>query len=270
MGRVYIVGAGPGDPDLLTLKAYRILREAEAVLYDALVGEEVLEIVPPEAFRLFVGKRAGKHTLSQEEINRLLLELSRTYTKVVRLKGGDPFVFGRGGEELLFLLRHGVEVEVVPGVTSATAGPLSALIPVTHRGVSSSFAVISGHGKEVDWERISGADTLVVLMGVRRRREIAEELIRAGRDPSEPVAFVEKATTARKRVIFSTLDKVAKDPPLVGTPAVIVVGRVVDIGREALSYKHLISNLKHLSRFLLGNAGVEAQSVEGVPEDLPG
>ncbi len=268
MGKVYIVGSGPGDPDLLTLKAYRVLREADAVLYDALVSEEIISIVPERALKLFVGKREGRHTLPQEEINRLLLELSRRHTKVVRLKGGDPFIFGRGGEEVLFLLRHGIEVEVVPGVSSATAGPLSALIPLTYRGISSSFAVINGHGEGVDWEKVSGADTLVILMGVKRRRDIAKELIRAGRNPSEPVAFVEKATTPEERILFSTLGEVAEKPPPVETPAVIIVGKVVDVGRMALGYRHFISNLKYLSRLLLRNAGVQAQSVEGVPEDL--
>jgi uroporphyrin-III C-methyltransferase len=259
MGKVYIVGSGPGDPDLLTLKAYRVLREAQAVLYDALVTEEVLRVIPRDCLKIYVGKRPGRHSMSQEEINALLLKLSKVYRRVVRLKGGDPFVFGRGGEELLYLLSRGVEVEVVPGLSSALAAPSSALIPVTHRGVSSSFAVVRGHPSDgVNWRDLARVDTLLVLMGVKNRRRIARELIEAGRDPSEPVAFVERATTPQERVLFSSLGEVAENPPEVYAPAVMIVGRVVHLGREALIYKDLIAHPEGLSRLTLGDRGVEA------------
>ncbi len=237
MGKVYLVGGGPGDPELLTIKAYRILKEADVVLYDALVSREVLKFTRPDCLRIYVGKRDGKHSLPQEEINHLLLKFSKVYEKVVRLKGGDPFVFGRGGEELLFLREKGVEVEVVPGVTSAVAAPSSAFIPVTQRGMASSFAVVTGHpNRDVDWSAFSKVDTLVILMGVKNRQRIARELIRAGRDPEEPVAFIEKATTPDQREVFTTLGELAQSPPEVSTPAVMVVGKVVDLGREVLSH----------------------------------
>ncbi len=235
MGKVYLVGGGPGDPELLTLKAYRILREADVVLYDALVGREILELTKPNCVRIYVGKRDGKHSLPQDEINELLLRFARAYDKVVRLKGGDPFVFGRGGEELLYLKEKGVEVEVVPGVTSAVAAPSSSFIPVTHRGVASSFAVVTGHpNRDINWSDFAKVDTLVILMGVKSRQKIAKALVEAGRNPEEPVAFVEKATTPEQREIFTTLGELMENPPEVNTPAVMVVGKVVDIGQKVL------------------------------------
>lgn len=230
MGKVCLVGAGPGDPELLTLKAYRILKEADVVLYDALINREILNFTRGDCLRIYVGKRDGKHSLPQEEINELLHRFARSYRIVVRLKGGDPFVFGRGGEELLYLLQKGIEVEVVPGVTSAVAAPSSAFIPVTHRGIASSFAVITGHAnRDIDWRAFARIDTLVVLMGVKNRQRIATELINAGRDPNEPVAFIEKATTSEQREVFTTLKELAQNPPEVNPPAVMVVGEVVRI-----------------------------------------
>ncbi|RLJ70455.1 uroporphyrinogen-III C-methyltransferase [Hydrogenivirga caldilitoris] len=230
MGKVYLVGAGPGDPELLTLKAHRILKEADVVLYDALINREILRFTKPDCLKIYVGKRDGEHSLPQEEINELLYRFSRSYKIVVRLKGGDPFVFGRGGEELLYLREKGVEVEVVPGITSAVAAPSSTSIPVTHRGIASSFAVVTGHpNRGINWENFAKVDTLVILMGVKNRREIAKELIRAGRDPNEPVAFIEKATTPEQREVFTTLRELAQNPPEVNPPAVMVVGEVVEI-----------------------------------------
>jgi len=235
MGKVYLIGAGPGDPELLTLKAYRILKEADVVLYDALVNKEVLEFTKPDCLKIYVGKRDGKHSLPQGEINELLYGFAKRYDTVVRLKGGDPFVFGRGGEELLFLFNKGVEVEVIPGVSSAICAPQAANIPVTHRGIASSFAVVTGHpNRNIDWNAFSGVDTLVILMGVKNRRKIAKELIKAGRDPKEPVAFVEKATTPEQREVFTNLEELANSPPEVNPPAVMVVGNVVEIGKEIL------------------------------------
>ena len=231
MGKVYLIGGGPGDPELLTLKAYRILQQADVVLFDALVSREVLLVTKEDCLKVYVGKRDGKHSLPQEEINELLYRFSKVYSTVVRLKGGDPFVFGRGGEETLFLREKGIEVEVIPGVTSAVAGPSSSFIPITHRGVADSFAVINGHpNREVNWNSFSSIGTLVILMGVKNRQFIAKRLIEAGRDPYEPVAFIEKATTPQQREVFSTLIEVAQDPPEVNTPAIMVVGKVVRIG----------------------------------------
>lgn len=232
MGKVYLVGAGPGDPELLTLKAARVLGEADCVLYDRLVHPGVLALVPPWAERVYVGKERGEQDRVQQRIFHLLLAYAERYRTVVRLKGGDPLVFGRGGEEWEFLRRHGIDVEVVPGVTSAVAVPAAAGIPLTFRGRSASFTVATGHcrqGRLQDWERLASADTLVVLMGVRNRDAIARALIEAGRDPEEPAAFVERGTTTEQRVVRSTLDEVARGSVPVSPPAVFVVGSVVDL-----------------------------------------
>ncbi len=231
MGKVYLVGGGPGDPDLLTIKAYKILQSADVVLYDALINKYILNITKPDCLKIYVGKRDSRHTLPQEEINELLYKFAGVYDKIVRLKGGDPFVFGRGGEELLFLRERGVEVEVVPGITSAVAAPSSALIPITHREVASSFAVITGHpNRGINWADFVKVDTLIILMGVKNRQKIAKELIDAGRDPNQPVAFIEKATTPYQREVFTTLRELSQNPPEVNTPAVMVVGEVVRLG----------------------------------------
>jgi uroporphyrin-III C-methyltransferase len=232
MGKVYLVGGGPGDPELLTLKAYRVLREADVVLYDALINREILNFTKEDCLRIYVGKRDGKHSLPQEEINELVYKFALRHKVVVRLKGGDPFVFGRGGEELLFLREKGIAVEVVPGITSAVAGPSSAHIPITHREIASSFAVITGHpNRGINWADFVKVDTLVILMGVKNRQAIARELIEAGRDPHQPVAFIEKATSEEQREIYTTLSELALNPPPVNTPAVMIVGDVVGIGR---------------------------------------
>ncbi len=231
MGKVYLVGGGPGDPDLLTIKAYKLLQSADVVLYDALVNKDILNITRPDCLKIYVGKRDSRHTLPQEEINELLYKFAGVYDKIVRLKGGDPFVFGRGGEELLFLRERGVEVEVVPGITSAVAAPSSALIPITHRELASSFAVITGHpNRGINWADFVKVDTLIILMGVKNRQKIARDLIEAGRDPDQPVAFIEKATTTDQREVFTTLRELSQNPPEVNTPAVMVVGEVVNLG----------------------------------------
>ncbi|GAB6065994.1 uroporphyrinogen-III C-methyltransferase [Aquifex pyrophilus] len=234
MGKVYIVGAGPGDPELLTLKAYRILKKADVVLYDRLVNEDILNYVNPLAKLVYVGKEDGKHTIPQEEINRLLLFYAKLYKNVVRLKGGDPFIFGRGGEEALFLERNGIPYELVPGVSSFYAVPEYGGIPLTFRGISSSFAVVTGHEtvgkrKYVNWKAFKDIDTVVILMGVKNRRRIAKELINAGRNPYEPVAFVERGTTEDQRIVISTLKEVSENPPEVNPPAVMVIGNVVNL-----------------------------------------
>ncbi len=236
MGKVYIVGSGPGDPDLLTLKAARILREADVVLYDRLVSNDVLSLTKPGCLHVYVGKEDGKHTIPQEEINRLLLYYATIYEKVVRLKGGDPFIFGRGGEEAVFLAKNGIPFEVVPGISSFYSVPAYAGIPLTMRGLSSSFAVVTGHEapnkeRRVNWRSFKDVDTLVILMGVKNRQRIARELIEAGRDPNDPVAFIERGTTEDQRIVISTLREVSENPPEVHPPAVFVVGKVVEIHR---------------------------------------
>jgi uroporphyrin-III C-methyltransferase len=228
--KVYLVGAGPGDPDLLTRKALRILEHAGAVIYDRLVSAEVLACANPEATLIYAGKRPGRQEEIQNEIFEWFLRLAHTARSIVRLKGGDPMVFGRAGDELDFLARHGFEVEVIPGVSSAIAGPGLAGIPLTLRGVSSSFAVVAGQREDpvpAAWSGFRDIDTLVVLMGVANRQTIAAGLIAEGRRRQEPVAFLENVSTDRERVVEATLDEVARGGVDVQPPAVLVIGEVV-------------------------------------------
>ncbi len=226
---VYLVGAGPGDPWLLTRRGARLLSEADVVLFDRLVHHSVLALAPESAVLIDVGKRPdGPGAAGQEEINRLLVEHGRRSHTVVRLKGGDPFVFGRGGEEAEALTRAGVRWEVVPGVTSAFAVPAAVGIPVTHRGLSSSVTVVTGTGN-VNWELLAKVEgTLVILMGVTNRADIAEALQRGGKAPSTPVAVIERGTTSSQAEVRTTLGELA-DVTL-GSPAVIVVGPVAALG----------------------------------------
>jgi len=227
-GHVALVGAGPGDPDLLTVKAARLLAEADVVVYDALVGEGVLALIDRETELIDVGKRPGR-PVPQELISTLLVQLGRDGRRVVRLKGGDPFVFGRGGEEAEALRDAGVPFEIVPGITSAVAAPAAAGIPVTQRGVSAAFTVVTGHRRagepDVDWRSLAAVGgTIVVLMGVAQRGVIAAELIAGGLDPSTPVAAVGSATTAEQVTMRCTLDALAAAS--VASPAVLVIGAV--------------------------------------------
>ena len=231
---VYLVGAGPGDADLLTVRAARLIAQADVVVHDRLITKDVLDLVASDAELYDVGKEPG-FSDTQERINDLLVALGRRYARVVRLKGGDPFVFGRGGEEAQVLTDHGVEVEVVAGITSAFAGPLLAGIPVTHRGLSHGVTVVTGSavpGSTVNFRRLANPDlTLVVLMGIRRRRTIARELIEGGMDPATPAAVVERASTDQQRVVRCAL--VELGALTVSAPAVLVIGAVaaLDLGR---------------------------------------
>jgi uroporphyrin-III C-methyltransferase len=225
---VSLVGAGPGDPDLLTVRAARVLAEAEVVVHDALVGDGVLALVSPAAELIDVGKRPGR-PIPQEMISALLVELGRQGKRVVRLKGGDPFVFGRGGEEALALQAAAVPFDIVPGITSSVAAPAAAGIPVTHRGLSASFTVVTGHRRsgerDVDWRSLAKVGgTIVVLMGVSQRAAIAAELINGGLDPATPVAACERATTDQQHVVRCELAHLGATP--IDSPAVIVIGPV--------------------------------------------
>ena len=229
MGKVYLVGAGPGDPDLLTVKALRILERADVVVYDRLVPATILALAS-RALLIDGGKRQGEQERIQQEINQALVHYARTGCTVVRLKAGDPMVFARGAEEWEYLLANGIEVEVVPGISSALAVPALAGIPLTLRGVAASFAVIAGHRQsfmQTDWSHYASIDTLVVLMGVENREYIAESLIRAGRPRSQPVAFIENGTQPRERIVETTLAEVAAGRVEVNAPAVFVIGEVV-------------------------------------------
>jgi uroporphyrinogen III methyltransferase/synthase len=241
-GKVYLVGAGPGDLGLMTQRGLRCLEQADVVVYDRLLDERLLRFAPPRAERLYVGKAAGKHTKEQAEINRLLVKKARGGKTVVRLKGGDPYVLGRGGEEAEALAKNGIPFEVVPGVTSAVAVPAYAGIPLTHRRRASSLAVITGHearGKSsVNWEKLATAvDTLVFLMGMKNLPEIVSRLIEHGRPPETPVAVIKEGTRpSQKTVVGSLKDIVAKAKEHHLTPpAVIVVGEVVRL-REKLRW----------------------------------
>ncbi len=249
MGKVYLVGAGPGDPELLTVKAYNLLRKADVILYDRLVNPEILFLAKPTCELIYVGKEDGKHILEQDKINFLLYDYALNNDIVVRLKGGDPFVFGRGGEEATFLSEKGIPFEVVPGITSAISVPAYAGVPVTHRGISSSFAVITGHGHkgqfpDINWEALVGIDTLVFLMGVANRQKIAQNLIKAGRDPEEPVIFIEKGTTKEQKSIVSTLKEVAEGKTTVYSPAIFLVGNVVNLRKNINWYENLLESLE--------------------------
>jgi uroporphyrinogen III methyltransferase/synthase len=239
IGSVALVGAGPGDPRLITVRGQTLLRRADVVVYDRLVDSRLLRSAP-RARHIFAGKASGDHALPQSEINALLVHHARRGRRVVRLKGGDPFVFGRGGEEAEALAHHGISFEIVPGVSAAVAVPAYAGIPVTHRGVAASFAVVTGHeaceGTRLDWSRLAtGVDTLVVLMGVSALPRIAATLIAHGRAASTPVAVVRWGATERQRTLVDRLDRIAARAAGVEPPAVIVIGEVVRL-RERLAW----------------------------------
>jgi uroporphyrin-III C-methyltransferase/precorrin-2 dehydrogenase/sirohydrochlorin ferrochelatase len=235
-GVVYLVGAGPGDPDLLTVRAARVMRHVDVVVYDYLVSEAVLALVDPRAERIYAGKRQGCHALSQDEINALLVALARRGKRVLRLKGGDPFIFGRGGEECEFLFAHGVPFEVVPGVTSASGASCYAGIPLTHRGCARAVVFATGHLKDgtadLDWDALARArQTVVIYMGITRLAEICRELVAHGARPDLPAAVIERATTDRQRVVTGTLASLPGKAAATGVqpPALIVIGEVVKL-----------------------------------------
>ena len=241
---VYLVGAGPGDSGLLTVKAREVLETADAVVYDKLANEEILNFAPADAEKIFVGKSAGNHTLKQSEINQLLVDLSQRKKNIVRLKGGDPFVFGRGGEEALTLRENNLPFEIIPGVTSAIAVPAYSGIPVTHRSVATSFAVITGHEdptkgeSNIRWEKLAmGTDTLIFLMGVSNLPKITAKLIENGRDGKTPAAIIRQGTKANQEVFITTLEQAANEVATkkITPPAIFIVGEVVNL-REKLKW----------------------------------
>jgi uroporphyrinogen III methyltransferase/synthase len=243
MGEVYLVGAGPGDPGLITVKGADCVGRADAVVYDHLASEMLLQLAPERCEMIYVGKREGKHTLEQGEINKLLVKLAREGKTVVRLKGGDPFVFGRGGEEALALAEEGVPFEVVPGVTAGAAVPAYAGIPVTHRGLSSGVVLVTGHEdptKEtanVNWRELARIDTIAIYMGRGNLPAIVNSLLEAGRDAATPAAAVQWGTTSSQRTVTGDLsnivDRCSKEG--IKAPVIIVVGDVVTL-REKLSW----------------------------------
>lgn len=241
MGTVYLIGAGPGDPDLLTVRGAKLLARADAVVYDALANDDLLGQAPADALRIDVGKRAGGKGPSQEEINDILMELAGRADVIVRLKGGDPCVFGRGGEEALALSAAGVPFQIVPGVTAGLGALAYAGIPVTHRGLSSAVTFVTGHtaakstAGDVDWDAIASVGgTVVVYMGLSRIDSVARRLVEGGRPPDTPAAIIEAGTYAHQRTLIGDLESIAELSRAAdaGRPALIVVGEVVGLQAE--------------------------------------
>ncbi|MFV0238440.1 MAG: uroporphyrinogen-III C-methyltransferase [Lacrimispora sphenoides] len=253
-GKVWLVGAGPSDPGLLTIKGKDVLEQAEVVVYDQLVGQGILQMIPKSAKKINVGKYSGNHTVVQERINEILLEEALEGKRVVRLKGGDPFLFGRGGEELELLCEHGVPYEIVPGITSAISVPAYAGIPVTHRDFTSSLHIITGHRKKgcqesIDYKSLAalGETTLVFLMGVAALPDICRGLIEAGMDQTTPAAILERGTTAKQRNVIATIATLPGEAikQNIGTPGIIVVGKVCLLSQTfAWAEKRLLSGAR--------------------------
>jgi uroporphyrin-III C-methyltransferase len=240
---VYIVGAGPGDPELLTVKAARLLQEADVIVYDRLVSDEILDLVPPGTKNIFAGKAARDHHMPQEEINELLITLSASNQTVVRLKGGDPFIFGRGSEEALHLAKHNIAFQIVPGITASAGCGSYAGIPLTHRGMATGVRFVTGHcreGKHLDlnWKSLADPDTtLVIYMGLINISMIKDELIKAGLPADTPAGAIERGTTNEQRTILTTLDDLPTciEKADLKAPSLLIIGRVVELA-EVLSW----------------------------------
>lgn len=284
-GKVYLVGAGPGDPELISVKGVDCIRRANVVVYDHLLDQQLLNAASPDTERIYIGKTAGRHTLPQEEINQLLVDKAREGKTVVRLKGGDPFVLGRGGEEAEALVKNHISFEVVPGITSATAVPAYAGIPVTHRGLASSFAVITGHedpNKEtssINWEHLAnGVDTLIFLMGMKNLPKIVNKLVENGRPADTSVAIIKNGARPEQETVVGNLenivDKVEKSH--LTAPVIIVIGDVVSLrerlrwfdNRSLSSKRILVTRARHqasvLSRLLIecGAQAIELPAID--------
>ncbi|MBI4446331.1 MAG: uroporphyrinogen-III C-methyltransferase [Acidobacteria bacterium] len=248
-GKVYLLGAGPGDPELITVKGARCLKEANVVIHDRLIDPRLLDMANPSAERILVGKKGGHYTVPQETINQLLVKHAREGKIVVRLKGGDPFLFGRGGEEALFLKNEGVPFEVIPGITSVSAVPAAAGIPLTHRGLSSSIAILTGHQcanteHPLRWDLLAqAADTLVVLMPLRNLRQIVSQLVLHGRSLDTPAALIQAGTSPSQQRVVSTLKNLVADAARAGidSPALLVIGEVVRLSETLSQITHAVS-----------------------------
>ncbi len=239
MGKVYLTGAGPGDMELLTVKALRVIQKADVIIYDRLVNPDILKEAKVSCECIYVGKEDKHHILPQNEINALLYEKAQEHDVVVRLKGGDSVVFGRGGEEALFLAARGVAFTFIPGVTSAIAVPEMANIPITHRGKAVSFRVVTGYEApqkgyaQLDWSSFRQDETIIFLMGLHQLKKISTELMAIGKPASYPVAVISRGTLEDEKVVVSTLEDIYEEAKDLPTPALIVVGEVVKV-REAL------------------------------------
>jgi uroporphyrin-III C-methyltransferase len=247
-GKVFICGAGPGDPDLLTLKASKLLKACDVVLYDRLVTKEIIKQIPNTCKKIYVGREKGDSAINQDKTNELMVKYAKKGEKVLRLKGGDPFVFGRGGEEAEYLRDHNIQFEIVPGITSPIASAIYAGIPLTHRRFSSSIAIVTGHESDhkgepiVQWKKLADAvDTIVIMMGVGQLRQISSDLIKAGMNKNIDAAIIENATTAGQRVVTGTVGTIVdiSSEAQIKSPAIIVIGKVVSL-HEKLSWLHSI------------------------------
>ena len=238
MNKVYLTGAGPGDVELLTVKALKAIQKADVIIYDRLANPEILKEVKENAELIFVGKEKGNHTVPQEEINEIIYQCALKYEHVVRLKGGDPFVFGRGGEEALYLKERNIKFEIIPGITSAISVPAYAGIPVTNRGITPSFRVVTGHRKSSDnmaninWASFIENETIVFLMGLHNIQLIVENLLKVGKPKDYPCAIISKGTTKDQKVVVGTLDDIISKSKEAVSPAIIIVGEVVKLREE--------------------------------------
>ncbi|MDN5099608.1 uroporphyrinogen-III C-methyltransferase [Aliarcobacter butzleri] len=241
MPKVYLTGAGPGDVELLTLKAVKAIQNADILIYDRLVNPEILELAKKECELIYVGKEDKKHTLPQEDINELIYQASLKYENVVRLKGGDPFVFGRGAEEALYLKQRGIQFEIIPGITSAIAVPAYAGIPVTHRGLTTSFRVVTGHENpkkkisQIEWETFLNNETIIFLMGYHNIEIISSKLLSLGKRKDYPCAVISKGTTTEQKVVVGTLEDIVEKSKDLPTPVMIIIGEVVNL-REQINW----------------------------------
>jgi uroporphyrin-III C-methyltransferase len=235
MSRVYLTGAGPGDIELLTLKALRVIKEADVIIYDRLANPDILEEAKDGCEFVYVGKEDGHHIMPQDDINETIYQNALKHKVVVRLKGGDPFVFGRGGEEAAYLKERGIHFEIIPGITSAISVPAYAGIPVTHRGVAVSFRVVTAHESpnkkesQIPWENYKTDDTIIFLMGLHNLSKISKKLIEIGKPSDCPCAVISKGTTKDQQVVVGTLADIVQKAIDVPTPALIIVGEVVKL-----------------------------------------
>lgn len=245
MSKVYLTGAGPGDIELLTLKAARVIKLADIIIYDKLANPDILKMAKDDCELIFVGKEYAKHLMPQDEINEIIYQAALKYKNVVRLKGGDPFVFGRGGEEALYLKERGIKFEIIPGITSSISVPAYAGIPVTNRGYTCSFRVVTGHEDpnkkecQIKWESFLTEETIVFLMGIHNIEHITNELIKVGKSSNTPCAVISKGTTKEQKVVVGTLENIAIKAKNIATPAIIVVGEVVKLREDLSWFEHI-------------------------------
>lgn len=238
MAKVYLTGAGPGDIELMTIKALKVVQNADVIIYDRLANSEILKEAKKDAQLIFVGKEKGNHRVPQDEINEIIYQSALKYENVVRLKGGDPFVFGRGGEEALYLKQRDIKFEIIPGVTSAISVPAYAGIPITHRGVTPSFRVVTGHRKssdniaKINWDSFIEDETIVFLMGLHNIELIVGKLLEVGKKEDYPCAIISNGTTKNQKVITGTLSNIVSKSKEAQSPAIIIVGEVVNLRNE--------------------------------------